>query len=175
MVSRALLSSKSDEWFTPSSILERVAELDPHGRIALDPCWHPDCLVRAEVTRSAARGENGLEYDWRALVGVERLVFVNPPYSDISSWMLECKRHGARGGNLAALVPARTDTRWFHDHALSAPWVCFIKGRLKFANASARYSAPFPSAIFYWGALGGLFRARFDAIGWTVETDAIPF
>lgn len=50
-------------------------------------------------------------------------------------------------GVAVMLVPARTDTRWFHDYCYNKPYVelRFIKGRLKFSNA--KNSAPFPSML----------------------------
>ena len=45
------------------------------------------------------------------------------------------------------LLPARTDTRWFHRHIYENPRaeIRFVKGRLKFGGAAN--SAPFPSMI----------------------------
>lgn len=51
-----------------------------------------------------------------------------------------------------ALVPARTDTRWFELARFSA--ACFWRGRIKFLDPdtdAARHPAPFPSAFLYWG------------------------
>lgn len=46
------------------------------------------------------------------------------------------------------LVPARTDTRWFHDHILGKAEVRFIKGRLMFGGQE--HPAPFPSMVVIW-------------------------
>jgi site-specific DNA-methyltransferase (adenine-specific) len=43
------------------------------------------------------------------------------------------------------LIPARTDTRYFHDYILYRSEIRFIKGRVKFGEA--KFNAPFPSMI----------------------------
>lgn len=49
------------------------------------------------------------------------------------------------GAIVVCLVPARTDTAWWHDTVMQGGQIQFIRGRLKFGNS--RNSAPFPSAI----------------------------
>jgi len=49
-----------------------------------------------------------------------------------------------KGARVVALVPARTDTTWWHDYCIQYE-IRFIKGRLKFGNS--KNSAPFPSAL----------------------------
>jgi hypothetical protein len=67
---------------------------------------------------------------------------MNPPYGrDIGKWMKKAYESGA---TVVCLVPARTDTKWWHDYAMKGK-ITFIKGRLKFG--SALNSAPFPSAV----------------------------
>lgn len=74
--------------------------------------------------------------------------FVNPPYSDISAWMEKCFIESQAGKTVVALVPSRTDTRWWHRFAMRASEIRFVKGRLKFGDA--KHGAPFPSAIIIW-------------------------
>ena len=46
------------------------------------------------------------------------------------------------------LIPARTDTKYWHQYVMKADEVHFVKGRLKFKNEHAgNNSAPFPSAV----------------------------
>jgi site-specific DNA-methyltransferase (adenine-specific) len=71
---------------------------------------------------------------------------MNPPYGkEISKWMKKAYE-SARDGDatVVCLVPARTDTAWWHDYAMKGD-ITFIRGRLKFGNA--KNSAPFPSAV----------------------------
>lgn len=49
------------------------------------------------------------------------------------------------------LLPARTDTRWFHDYIYNRSEIRFIKGRLKFGGS--RNSAPFPSMVVIFRGL----------------------
>lgn len=84
--------------------------------------------------------------------GGER-VFCNPPYSKIKDWVKKCYEESLKPGTLVAmLIPARTDTKWFHDYILHRSEVRFIKGRLKFGNS--KNSAPFPSMIVIFRAAG---------------------
>ena len=85
--------------------------------------------------------ENGLAtlfVDW----GGKR-VFCNPPYGPgIAKWL----KRGLEAELSVFLVPARTDTRWFHDIVLpKAREIRFIRGRLKFGDATN--CAPFPSMV----------------------------
>lgn len=50
-----------------------------------------------------------------------------------------------RGGTVVMLLPARTDTKWFHEYIYNKAEIRFIKGRLKFGNS--KNAAPFPSMI----------------------------
>ena len=72
-------------------------------------------------------------------------VFMNPPYGrTIGAWMAKAWKESQRGALVVCLVPARTDTAWWHDYAANGR-VRFLRGRLKFGGAAN--SAPFPSAI----------------------------
>jgi hypothetical protein len=45
---------------------------------------------------------------------------------------------------VVCLIPSRTDTKWWHDYAMQADEIRFVRGRLKFNGMGP---APFPSAI----------------------------
>jgi phage N-6-adenine-methyltransferase len=135
------LPSQTVEWATPQALFDR---LNAYHNFDLDAAasstnhkvdkWfgldHPDPERR-----------NGLEADWDG----ER-VWLNPPYGRIlSEWVAKSAYHVHRnGGEVVLLLPARTDTRWFHDHCVHHA-VEFIKGRLKFGDAKT--AAPFPSML----------------------------
>ena len=76
-------------------------------------------------------------------------VWCNPPYSDITSWVRKAHEEVSSGRCevVVMLVPARTDTRWFHDWCYNKRGVEieFVKGRLKFGGA--KHNAPFPSMV----------------------------
>jgi site-specific DNA-methyltransferase (adenine-specific) len=127
-------SSQSDEWPTPKAFFEQLNE---RFRFTLDPCATDQ---NAKCKRYFTRKENGLLQDWSG-----HTVFMNPPYGrEIGLWMEKAFNSSHRGATVVCLVPARTDTKWWHAYAMRGE-ISFLKGRLKFGNASA--SAPFPSAI----------------------------
>jgi hypothetical protein len=179
----SLMSSASDHWFTPNPVLDLIERFDP---IVLDPCSHPEspAFKRAEITCSLtpvagddgrqldlAGCRDGLLLDWLTIA--ERgLVFVNWPYSDPDPWSQRCREHGARGGELIALCPARTDTKWWHACAPYASCVAFWKGRMKFERPGGQKAAgaPFPSALLYFGERRRRFYATFQGAAWLVDT-----
>ena len=73
--------------------------------------------------------------------------FVNPPYGrEISKWVEKSFREGHKDNTLVVmLIPARTDTKYFHDYILHRAEIRFVSGRLKFGDGSN--SAPFPSMV----------------------------
>jgi site-specific DNA-methyltransferase (adenine-specific) len=62
----------------------------------------------------------------------------------IAEWMRKAYGAAQEGATVVCLVPARTDTVWWHEYAMKSE-ILLIKGRLKFGDADN--SAPFPSAI----------------------------
>jgi len=82
--------------------------------------------------------------DWRKRGG--GVCWMNPPYGrEISPWIEKAYRSAKENGaTVVCLLPARVDTRWWHDYCAKGE-VHFIKGRLKFGNA--KDAAPFPSAV----------------------------
>lgn len=172
MLNAAMMSSAKGDWFTPEIVLYLVRELGP---IALDPCTAPFNPTRARsyVTRE----HDGLrdECDWVALARMDTvgdggtLIYVNPPYGrGIERWLARCADAGAAGAELIALVPARTDAKWWQSHVTTADVVCFWRGRLRFVGAPS--SAPFPSALAYWGPRVEKFAHVFEAYGWIART-----
>lgn len=130
-------SSKTDRWSTPQDFFDK---LDAKFNFTLDPC----CLKEsAKCPKYYTEEDDGLSKDWS-----EDVVFMNPPYGrEISKWMEKAYNEASKGATVVCLVPARTDTKWWHDYAMKGE-IEFIKGRLKFG--AAKNSAPFPSAIVYF-------------------------
>lgn len=153
MLAPALRSSSSDDWCTPQCVLDRVYRV---GRVALDPCSNASSIVRAE--QHIMLPQDGLTAPWR----VDGLVYVNPPYSRLQQrkWLSRCAAHP---GEVIALVPARTDTQAWHEFAPTADAICYWRGRLRFVDAPA--SAPFPSALLYWGTEDLRFMHAFKSAG----------
>jgi hypothetical protein len=74
-------------------------------------------------------------------------VFMNPPYGrQIGRWIEKAYKEAQKQDTtVVALIPARTDTRYWHDYVMKAAAIYFVKGRLKFGDGGN--SAPFPSAV----------------------------
>lgn len=125
MNTAALFSSATDRWSTPSSLYN---SLNMEFHFDFDPC----------PIDGKQDGLSTLLTPWCG-----KRVFCNPPYGpNISRWL----ERGLEANLAVFLLPARTDTRWFHAIVLpKAKEIRFIKGRLKFGNAV--YNAPFPSMI----------------------------
>jgi phage N-6-adenine-methyltransferase len=134
-------SSRTDDWATPQDFFDR---LDAIFDFTLDPCADGK---NAKCPRYFTRQEDGLAQNWDG----ER-VFMNPPYGrEIGSWV---KKASEARALVVCLLPARTDTRWWHDYVIGGGGTVFyLKGRLSFGSAQA--PAPFPSAIviFYGDAI----------------------
>ena len=57
----------------------------------------------------------------------------NPPYGrEIGKWV---EKAATSNTKVVMLLPARTDTKWFHEWILHKADIYFIKGRLKFGNS----------------------------------------
>ncbi len=135
-------SSDTPEWNTPPLIIERALKV--LGKIDLDPCANSKTEPNVKAKRYYTIGDDGLSQKWSGHV------YMNPPYGrEIEDWVIKlCESH--ESGDVVeaiALVPARVDTQWW-SRLRDYP-VCFISGRLKFGDAEN--SAPFPSAVVYFG------------------------
>lgn len=132
-------SSATDLWSTPQAFFDRY---DAEWNFTLDPCCTED---NRKCPRYFTKEVDGLSQDW----GKER-VWMNPPYGrEIIHWMKKAHESSLKGATVVCLVPARTDTNWWHEYAMKGR-IDFIRGRLKFAGN--KNSAPFPSAIVIFSA-----------------------
>ena len=124
-------SSQTDDWATPQDFFDK---LNHKFNFDLDPCASH---TNAKCTKYYTEEENGLIQTW------EGKVWLNPPYGrGIGEWVKKSFEHDDL---VVCLLPARVDTRWWHDYCVKADVVHFLKGRLKFGGAAN--SAPFPSAV----------------------------
>lgn len=81
------------------------------------------------------------------MIGGGECVFCNPPYGkEMYKWVEKCYFEGRKEHTtVVLLIPARTDTKYFHDFIIHRTEIRFIKGRLKFGNS--KNTAPFPSML----------------------------
>lgn len=130
-----MFQSNSDEWATPKKLFE---ELDREFKFTLDPCATPE---NAKCKEYYTEKDNGLVKNWGG-----HCVFCNPPYSQISEWVKKCYYESLKPKTtVVLLVPARTDTKWFHKYIYHRAEIRFLKGRLKFSDS--QNAAPFPSML----------------------------
>lgn len=136
MVDKVLFSSTTDEWSTPQHIFD---ELGKKFQFDLDVCATPQ---NAKCKKFFTRADDGLAQVWTGSC------WMNPPYGrEIGLWVEKAWRsvNKEHANSVVCLLPARTDTKWFHDYCWKYGDITFIRGRLKFGGA--KNSAPFPSMI----------------------------
>lgn len=140
-----MFSSETDEWATPQDFFD---ELDRMFDFQLDVAAN---AANAKCARFFTKKKNGLLQEWA------NRNWMNPPYGKtISEWVKKADQEAENGKLTVALLPARTDTAWFHDFC--AKWHCvFLRGRMKFERkmgGGVAGTAPFPSMIVYFGIWG---------------------
>jgi len=131
-----MFSSATDQWATPQDFFDRLNDI---YHFTLDPCASAE---NAKCKKYFTIEEDGLRQSWAG-----ETAFMNPPYGrDIKFWISKAYIESQFAGTtVVALLPARTDTRWFHDFIYKKHEFDLLKGRLKFGGS--KNSAPFPSMI----------------------------
>lgn len=125
---RARFSAATGKWGTPADV---YAALHAEFAFTLDPCPWDDAERIME--------NDGLARSWAGC-----RVFCNPPYSNIAPWL----EKASEADVAVFLLPARTDSKWWHEYAMQADEIRFVRGRLKFNGA--KWGAPFPSVILVY-------------------------
>jgi phage N-6-adenine-methyltransferase len=126
-------SSATEMWATPQEFFDG---LDTEFGFQMDVCAIAE---NAKCARFFTPQENGLAQEWSGVC------WMNPPYGRaIGHWMRKAYESSQAGATVVCLVPARTDTAWWHEYAMKGE-IRFIRGRLKFGGH--KNSAPFPSAV----------------------------
>ena len=138
---KVMFSSKTVEWTTPQDFYDR---LNQEFNFTLDPCCTDET---AKCGTYYTEADDGLAQPWAG-----HSVFMNPPYGrSIKDWIRKAYEESRKPNTVVvALIPARTDTRYWHDYCMEASEIRFIKGRLKFGESNN--SAPFPSAVVVFGS-----------------------
>ena len=134
-LNKGLYTSNTDNWATPQWLFDL---LNDEFEFTLDPCASSD---NAKCAKYFTKEDNGLIQDWTGY-----RVFCNPPYGKaIAHWVKKCAEEAEKGTLVVMLIPARTDTSYFHDFIYNKAEIRFIRGRLHFNNSVN--TAPFPSMI----------------------------
>lgn len=130
-----MFSSKTDEWATPQEFFD---SLNAEFNFTLDPCAN---IHNHKCKTYFTKQDNGLLHEWGGYK-----VFCNPPYGRaISEWVKKAYKEHLKGTTVVMLLPARTDTKWFHEYIYGKAEIRFVKGRLKFGGCEN--AAPFPSMV----------------------------
>jgi len=126
-------SSKTIYWETPQAFFDKLNE---EFGFDIDVCATPE---NAKCARFYTEEMDGLSQDWKGAC------WMNPPYGRaIQHWVKKAYESGLAGATVVCLLPARTDTRWFHDFCVKGE-IRFVKGRLKFGGV--KDNAPFPNMV----------------------------
>ena len=148
---QTMFSSNRDDWETPQEFFNK---LNAQYHFTLDPC---SSNTNAKCPKHYTEQNNGLEQDWGGEV-----VFCNPPYSRKGGqdlWVKKCYEESLKPNTtVVALLPARTDTKRFHQYILNRAEIIWIEGRLVFEidgepilDKNGRpQPAPFHSMVCIW-------------------------
>lgn len=136
MNTELMFSSQTDQWSTPQDFFDN---LNSEFHFTLDPCAD---IINHKCKKYYTVENDGLLQDWSG-----ETVFCNPPYGKaIKDWVKKCSEESQKENTkVVMLIPARTDTSYFHDYIYKKAETRFIRGRLKFGNS--KNSAPFPSMV----------------------------
>jgi phage N-6-adenine-methyltransferase len=141
MINKGLFTSKKPNWKTPKWLFD-----------LLDNQFGFDCDICADDQNALCDNyftekNSCLFADWHYTN------FMNPPYGrDIINFVSKAHhQYDMLGNRTIGLLPARTDTKWFHNYIYKQAPIIFIKGRLKFEGGDKLAPAPFPSMIVGWG------------------------
>lgn len=131
-----LFSSDRMDWATPQAFFDIV---DGEFDFTLDAAADAQ---NAKCKRYYDEHADGLSLPWAGTV------WCNPPYGRaIAKWVEKGYREAQSGATVVMLIPARTDTRYWHDYVMKAAEIRLLRGRLVFGTGDARANAPFPSAL----------------------------
>lgn len=138
-----LLSSKKMDYCTPQDFFDG---LDAEFVFALDTAATDKS---AKCNRYFTPETDGLKQPWDVPSGYA--VFCNPPYGrQIGEWVKKAYSESIRtGGTIVLLIPARTDTKYFHRYIYDKAEIRFVEGRLRFTDEDGNSygPAPFPSMV----------------------------
>lgn len=149
-MNKALLSSEKMDYCTPQAFFDAL-DREFH--------FHLDAAATARIAKCKAYytpETDGLKSPWTLAWGA---VFCNPPYGrEIGKWVRKAWEEAARGATVVLLIPARTDTSYFHDYIYGQAEIRFVRGRIHFEDEDGtKYPpAPFPSmVVIYNGGCHG--------------------
>jgi len=120
------------DWETPDEIF---IPLHKEFKFNLDVCA---TAKNKKVKNYLSRKVDALSKEWKGTC------WMNPPFGQQGKWVKKAYQESKKGNTIVCLLPARTNTCWWHDYAMKGE-VRFIKGRPKFKGA--KHGLPQPLAI----------------------------
>ena len=133
-MNRVLCSSKETVWSTPQDFFNKLNE---EFDFTIDVCALPE---NAKCKRYFTPEDDALKQKWTGTC------FCNPPYGrEIGQWVEKASKSADEGATVVMLLPARTDTKWFHNYVYGKAEIRFVAGRLKFGGS--KNNATFPSMV----------------------------
>lgn len=157
-MNKGMFSSKTGEWETPQVFFDN---LNSEFNFDFDVCA---TRKNAKCVNYYTKEIDGLAKKWFGKC------FMNPPYGrEINKWIKKAYEESKKDycSFIVGLLPARTDTKWFHDYIYKKAEIRFLKGRLKFSNS--KNSAPFPSMIIIWKKSNEKGLKEFRNSSWIVK------
>ena len=132
-------ASKTDNWATPQNLFDQLNAIHHFTLDSAASSTNHKTPVWCGLDHENPGMRDGLAITWEG-----NRVWCNPPYGRVIKDWVKKAHNEARHAEIVMLLPARTDTAWFHDYAIQHK-VTFIRGRLKFGGQIG--SAPFPSIL----------------------------
>ena len=133
--------TERNDWETPDELFNEMnAEF----------CFTVDLAASAEnakCKRYFTADDNALRQPWKGVC------WLNPPYGEardnrLAVWVKKAWEESQRGATVVMLIPARTNTNWFHDYCLRYGEVRFVRGRPLFKGAKHGLPQPLAFVIF---------------------------
>lgn len=131
-LNRGMFTSAREDWETPDELYDKY---NRRYHFTVDVCADEK---NHKCARYFTKDQDGLKQNWDG----ERC-WCNPPYGKAVAEFV--KKAVESKALTVMLIPARTDTMWFHTYIYMRYPVEFIKGRITFKGA--KHNAPFPSMI----------------------------
>jgi len=131
-------ASVRSDWETPDWLFQR-----------LDDEFHFDCDVAADADNAKVIKYINHETDALSVRWSGRC-WLNPPYGEgLGKWAKKAWQEACGGALVVMLIPARTNTTWWHDYCMKAKEIRFLRGRPKFGNAKHGLPQPLAIVILY--------------------------
>lgn len=130
-----IMSSNRHDWETPEEVINKLPVY-----FDVDVCATPET---AKAKKFYTPQQDGLKRMWKGVC------WMNPPYGkELPRWLQKAYDESrTQGTSVWCLVPARTDTKWFHEIATLGT-IVFLKRRVPFLmDGKPVRSPPFPSMV----------------------------